>query len=130
MACAAHERTSGFEPSSETITPRYLKLVTVLSFCPLTLIFLWMPLALFVISFVCLLLHLSLFYTVCRLCRAFQLGLPGPEVMKLFSCSTQVSMKFFLLINVKMPTIVGILTFLSGKNSTLGLSEPKKGRIS
>ena len=36
-------------------------------------------------------------------------------------------MKFFLLINVKMPTIVGILAFKSGrKNSILGLSEPKK----
>ena len=35
-------------------------------------------------------------------------------------------MKFFLLINVKMPTIVGILTFMSGKNSILGLSEPEK----
>ena len=66
---------------------------------------------------------------------------PGPEVIKLFSCSTQLSMKilvlismktikkfsffldsdnakmlFFPLINVKMPTIVGILTFMSGKN--------------
>ena len=40
---------------------------------------------------------------------------PGLEVIKLFSCSTQLSMKFFLLINVKMPTIVGILTFMSGK---------------
>ena len=26
---------------------------------------------------------------------------PGPEVIKLFSCSTQLSMKFILLINVK-----------------------------
>ena len=42
---------------------------------------------------------------------------PGPEVIKLFSCSTQLSMKFFLLINVKMPTNVGILTFMSRKNS-------------
>ena len=33
-----------------------------------------------------------------------------------FSCSTQLCMKFFLLINVKMPTIVNILTFMSGKN--------------
>ena len=49
---------------------------------------------------------------------------------KLFSCKTQLSMKFFLLINVKMPTIVGILTFMSGKNNILGLSEPKKKRIS
>ena len=50
----------------------------------------------------------------------------GPEVIKLFSCSTQLSMKFFLLINVKMPTSVGTLTFMSGKNSSLGLSEPKR----
>ena len=35
-------------------------------------------------------------------------------------------MNFFLLINIKMPTIVGILTVMSGKNSILGLSEPKK----
>ena len=51
---------------------------------------------------------------------------PGPEVIKLFSCSTQLSRKFFLLINVKMPTIVGILTFMSRKNSLLHLSEPDK----
>ena len=37
----------------------------------------------------------------------------GPEVIELFSYSTQQSMKFILLINVKMPTIVGILTFIS-----------------
>ena len=49
-------------------------------------------------------------------------------------------MKFFLLINVKMPTIVGILTFLNVKMPTIvgiltflsrenrikGLSEPEK----
>ena len=38
----------------------------------------------------------------------------GPEVINL-SCSTQLSMKNFLLINVKMPTMVGILTFMSRK---------------
>ena len=53
----------------------------------------------------------------------------GPEVIKLFSCSTQLSMKFFQLINVKMPTIVGILSFMSGENSILCLSEPKKGKF-
>ena len=75
---------------------------------------------------------------------------PGPEVIKLFSCSTQLSMKFqlhikslfilkcwkdqiflvlklsdavfILLINVKMPTIVGILTFMSRMNFMLQLS--------
>ena len=43
---------------------------------------------------------------------------PGPEVIKLFWCSTQLSMKFILLINVKMPTIVGILTFISMMKTT------------
>ena len=55
---------------------------------------------------------------------------PGPEVIKLFSCSTQLSMTFSPLINVKMPTIVGILTSMRGKNSILGISEPKNSRIS
>ena len=49
VACAILERTSGLEPSSETTAPRYLKLVTVSKFCPVTFISLWMPLALFVI---------------------------------------------------------------------------------
>ena len=53
----------------------------------------------------------------------------GPEVVKLFSCSTQLSLKMFLLINVKMPTVVGILTFMSGKNSILGSSESKKAKF-
>ena len=68
------------------------------------------------------------------------LNCPGPEVIKLFSCSTQLSTKFqlliktkkrqmkmflalslsdivfIMLINVKMPTIVGILTFMSRIN--------------
>ena len=35
---------------------------------------------------------------------------------KLFSCSTQLSMTFILLVNVKMSTIVGILTFISRIN--------------
>ena len=47
----------------------------------------------------------------------------GPEVIK-NSCSTQLSMKVFL-INVKMSTIVGILTLISRKTSILCLSEPK-----
>ena len=68
---------------------------------------------------------------------------PGPEVIKLFSCSTQLSTKFqlliktkipiyvevscfslsdvvfIMLINVKVPTIVAILTFMSGINFVL-----------
>ena len=55
---------------------------------------------------------------------------PGSEVIKLFSCSPQLSMKFFLLKNIKMPTIVGTLTFMIKKNRIIGLSEPGKGWIS
>ena len=43
----------------------------------------------------------------------------GPEVIKLFPCSTQLSTKFIMLINVKMPTVVGILTFISMINATV-----------
>ena len=50
----------------------------------------------------------------------------GPEVIKLFLCSTQLRMKFIMLINVKMPTIVGILTVISMINTT---SENLKERI-
>ena len=46
-----------------------------------------------------------------------------PRGYKKISCSTQLSMKIFLLVNVKMPTVVGILTFTSRKNSIPGLSE-------
>ena len=38
----------------------------------------------------------------------------------------QLSIKFFLLINVIRPTTVGILTFMSRKNSILSLSQPEK----
>ena len=43
---------------------------------------------------------------------------PGLEVIKLFSCSTQIRTKSILLISVKMPTIVDILTFISRINTT------------
>ena len=52
-----------------------------------------------------------------------KLGLNGflitwPQVIKLFSCSTQLRLKFIMLINVKMPTIVGILTYLLAGSMT------------
>ena len=43
---------------------------------------------------------------------------PGSEVIKLLPYSTQLSTKFILLINVKMPTLVGILTVISRINPT------------
>ena len=52
VACAILESISGLEPSSVITEPRYLKLVTVSSFCPFTLIPVLMPLVLFVIRLV------------------------------------------------------------------------------
>ena len=50
VVCAILESISSLEPSSVITEPRYLKLVTVSSFCPFTLIS--VPLVLFVISLV------------------------------------------------------------------------------
>ena len=86
--------------------------------------------------------------------HALEISTLGPEVIKLFSCSTQLSMKFFnahkykkyqaiqlfsdsdkprmlfsVLINVKMPTIVGILTFMGRKNFMLNWVEHEKSFI-
>ena len=46
----------------------------------------------------------------------------GPKIIKLFPCSYLLSMEFIMLINVKIPTIVGIivgiLTYISMINTT------------
>ena len=52
VVCAILESISGLEPSSVITEPNYLKLVTVSSFCPFTLISVVMQLVLFVISLV------------------------------------------------------------------------------
>ena len=44
-------------------------------------------------------------------------------ITKLSSCTAELSMKFFLLINIKMPTIVSILIFISRKNFMLNWIE-------
>ena len=51
--------------------------------------------------------------------------LSGPKVIKLFPCSTQLSTKFILLMNVQMPTIVGILTFINMINATSERLKPR-----
>ena len=48
-----------------------------------------------------------------RRLRSAWAGRSGPEVIKLCSCSTQLSMKFSLLINMKMPIKVCIFIFIS-----------------
>ena len=57
--------------------------------------------------------------------KEIYLARPGPVVLNLSSYSTQLSIKFTMLINVKMPTNVGILTFISMINTT---SERLKAR--
>ena len=47
-----------------------------------------------------------------------------------FKISCSAELKYFLLINLKMPTLFGILTFMGRKISILGLSEPEKCLIS
>ena len=49
-----------------------------------------------------------------------------PRGYKTFFMLISTEQEFFLLINVKMPTNVGILTFVSRKNNIPGLSEPEK----
>ena len=50
----------------------------------------------------------------------------GPKVIKPFSNSTQLSKKIIMLINVKLPTIVGILTLMSMMiNASSGLESKK-----
>ena len=52
VVCAILESISGYESSSVITEPRYLKLVTVSSFCPFILISVFISLVLFVISLV------------------------------------------------------------------------------
>ena len=52
VVCDVLESISGLAPSSAITEPRHLKLVTVSSFCQFTLISVFMPLVLFVISLV------------------------------------------------------------------------------
>ena len=49
-----------------------------------------------------------------------------PRGYKTFFMLNSAEHEFFLVINVKMPTMVGILTFMSRKNSVIGLFEPEK----
>ena len=81
VAFAIFERTSGFEPSFETIAPKYLKPVTIPSFWPLTLISLWMSLPLFVTFFH---LKISLFHPFSILSRDKALPMIQPKVWSAF----------------------------------------------
>ena len=51
---------------------------------------------------------------------------PGLKIIELFSCTTQLSEKFTRLINVKMPTIIGILRFMNKINVKIFNKKNKK----
>ena len=53
-----------------------------------------------------------------------------PRGYKTFLMLNSTEHEIFPAQIVKLPTVVGILTFMSGKNSILGLSGPKISRIS
>ena len=76
-------------------------------------------------SLVIKILYSELQYFLPEKCGALHIK-PNPKVIKKILCTTQLSMKFFLLINVKMPTTVGILTLMSKKTSIISLSKPEK----
>ena len=58
--------------------------------------------------------------------RAGNINLTWPRGYKTFFMLNSTEHEISPLIIVKMPTFVGILTFMSSKKSILGLSEPKK----
>ena len=49
----------------------------------------------------------------------------GPDFIKTFFHATQLSISFIMLINVKMPTNVGILTYISMINTTPESLKPR-----
>ena len=70
---------------------------------------------------------LDLILTLSPLMMTFEFqGHQAPEVIKLFSCSTKLSIIFIIHINVKMPTSVGILTFICNDKYNIGEFESKK----
>ena len=74
----------------------------------------------------------TIFGSECRvgiLPAAMTIPTSWPKVIKLFSYSTHLSIKFFLLINAKIPTIVGILIFISRKNFMLSSAVQKEKLI-
>ena len=57
------------------------------------------------------------YHIIERTYTLYQVKQQAQVVIKLFSYPTQLSTKFIVLINVKMQTIVGILTFISMINT-------------
>ena len=108
VACAILEKISGLEPSSETTAPRYLKLVTVPSFCSFTFVSLWLPLALFIISLVLSAL-ISILYLV-QFCRDFLLGFLAPALPQLEHLS-HLYMCQYVYVNIS-ETLIAVSSYI------------------
>ena len=121
VACSIPERISGFEASSKTNAPRCLKIVMVPSFCPFLLMFLLVPLALFVISLVFSLL-ISILYLVQVLSR-LQLGFLVQATQKapLGRDAKNVCLQYFTLNKFCMKIFWRQGTHQRNKNSRLVL---------
>ena len=52
-------------------------------------------------------------------------GWSGPEVIKLFSCSTEQSMKFHMVIKIKIPTVHIFFMLTSAEHAQLSLAWKK-----
>ena len=73
-------------------------------------------------------------YVLCKtlvpwLCSRSQPGIKVSIKGLLGAFVTYCNISCFLLVNVKMPTIVGILTCMDRKNSNIGLPEPEKAEF-
>ena len=69
----------------------------------------------FVVLFECFNKTLPMSFQACFLAepRAIMVAKPDTKVINLFSCSILLSVKFIMLINFKMATIVAILNVLA-----------------
>ena len=75
-----------------------------------------LPVFFFILFGPCFVMQYLLSFLVCNHLAEGERA--GPKVIKPLSCSIQLSTKCILSINVKMPTIVDILTFISTINTT------------
>ena len=117
VAYAILERISGLEPSPETTAPRYLKLVTVPSFCPFTFVSLWMLLGLLIIRLVFSAL-ISILYLVQVLSRL--------STRASSSCSSSIRASMSLANRRLVIFLPPMLTFPSCSSRASGMNHLRK----
>ena len=55
---------------------------------------------------------------------------PGPDVIKLFPCSTQLSMKFILLLNLKLLTIANSFLLNIAEHENFSANKYENAKVS